>query len=100
MLTLSRAAIENPSALLRRSTSASIAVSAGSWIFRKLATWASAPSKQADQPAANNCSGLVPLPGRAGAVQLDAQAPVVALRLPFAAADGVSAGSVENLFPD
>jgi hypothetical protein len=39
-----------------------MARSAGSAIFILRATSPIAPSKQADQPAANSCSGLVPVP--------------------------------------
>ena len=39
---------------------ASIAVSGGSLVFFRSAATPSAPSKQADQPAAKSCSGLVP----------------------------------------
>jgi hypothetical protein len=39
------------------------ATSAGSAIFMVRATRPIAPMKQADHPAANNCSGLVPAPG-------------------------------------
>jgi hypothetical protein len=56
-----------PSAGFRfRSTSASIAVSAGRLVFLLRATTAIAPSKQADHPAANSCSGFVPVPGPPG----------------------------------
>src|ERR1700731_3273618 len=41
-------------------------VSVGSLIFRLRATAAIAPSKQADHPAANSCSGFVPAPGAPG----------------------------------
>lgn len=47
-------------------SSASTAISAGSAIFILRATAAIAPSKQADQPAANSCSGLVPFPADPG----------------------------------
>jgi hypothetical protein len=46
-----------------RSTSASIATSAGSGIFFLPATSLIAERKHVDQPAANSCSGLVPPPG-------------------------------------
>src|SRR6185312_14449756 len=63
-----------PSALFR-STSASIAVSAGSLILRLPAATAIAPSKQADQPAAKSCSGLVPVPGAPGLDSLTSRRP-------------------------
>ncbi|TCU65450.1 hypothetical protein EDE08_11364 [Bradyrhizobium sp. R2.2-H] len=50
----------------KRSISVSIALFPGSTIFRLRAAISIAPSKQADQPAANNCSGLVPMPAPPG----------------------------------
>ena len=51
---------------LHKSTSASIAVSAGRRVACRAAASPIAPMKQADHPAANNCSGFVPLPGAPG----------------------------------
>src|SRR6266436_690364 len=69
-LTLSRARRKYTSPELHRSISASMATSAGSLTFILLATIPIALMKQADQPAANNCSGLVPVPGTPGAENL------------------------------
>src|SRR5712672_2975486 len=52
-----------------------MAASAGSWTFILLATSPIALMKQADQPAANNCSGLVPVPGTPGAENLTSKRP-------------------------
>src|SRR5438128_6485169 len=52
-----------PSSPVQRSTSESMAMSDGSFTFIFAATIFIALVKQADQPTANNCSGLVPLPG-------------------------------------
>src|SRR5260221_9970677 len=60
---------------LQRSISASTAASAGSLTFILLATSPIALMKQADQPAANNCSGLVPVPGTPGAENLTSKRP-------------------------
>src|SRR5207253_9919503 len=60
---------------LHRSISASMAASAGSLTFILLATSPIALMKQADQPAANNCSGLVPVPGTPGAENLTSKRP-------------------------
>src|SRR5207248_11235088 len=60
---------------LHRSISASMAASAGSLTFILLATIPIALMKQADQPAANNCSGLVPVPGTPGAENLTSKRP-------------------------
>src|SRR5882672_10138617 len=49
--------------------------SAGSVTFILLATSDIALMKQADQPAANNCSGLVPGPGPPGAENLTSKRP-------------------------
>jgi len=43
--------------------------------FILLATSPIALMKQADQPAANNCSGLVPVPGTPGAEKLTSKRP-------------------------
>ena len=61
---------------VQKSTSASIARSAGSAIFLLLAASAIALSKQADQPAANSCSGLVPMRAEPGADELDVEAAI------------------------
>jgi hypothetical protein len=58
-----------------RSTSASIAASAGSLTFILAATIFIALKKQADQPAANSCSGLVPVPGNPGDESLMSRRP-------------------------
>src|SRR6202162_5970455 len=60
---------------LHRSISASTATSVGSVTFILLATTPIALMKQADQPAANNCSGLVPVPGTPGAEKLTSKRP-------------------------
>src|SRR5229473_387338 len=60
---------------LHRSISVSIAASGGSLTFILLATTPIALMKQADQPAANNCSGLVPVPGTPGAENLTSKRP-------------------------
>src|SRR5712691_2648049 len=52
-----------------------MAASAGSLTFILLATSAIALTKQADHPAANNCSGLVPVPGTPGAENLTSKRP-------------------------
>src|SRR5882724_5854773 len=52
-----------------------MATSAGSLTFILLATSPIALMKQADQPAANNCSGLVPVPGTPGAENLTSKRP-------------------------
>src|SRR3981081_2347127 len=52
-----------------------MATSAGSLTFILLATSPIALMKQADQPAANNCSGLVPVPGTMGAENLTSKRP-------------------------
>src|SRR5580704_667316 len=52
-----------------------MAASAGSLTFILLATSPIALMKQADQPAANRCSGLVPLPGSPGAENLTSPRP-------------------------
>src|SRR6202795_2243174 len=49
--------------------------SAGSLTFIRLATTPIALMKQADQPAANNCSGLVPVPGTPGAENVTSKRP-------------------------
>ena len=58
-------------ARMHRSISASMATSAGSVTFILLATSPIALMKQADQPAANNCSGFVPVPGTTGSRELN-----------------------------
>src|SRR6266545_3956853 len=58
-----------------RSTSASTARSSGRATFILLAASPIALMKQADQPAANNCSGLVPLPAVPGDVNLTSRRP-------------------------
>src|SRR5258708_12898927 len=52
-----------------------MAASAGSLTFILLATTPIALMKQADQPAANNCSGLVPVPGTPGAENFTSKRP-------------------------
>src|SRR5712675_982234 len=74
-LTLSRARRKYTSPELHRSISASTATSAGSLTFILLATSAIALMKQADQPAANNCSGFVPVPGTMGDENLTSKRP-------------------------
>src|SRR5580700_7358767 len=60
---------------LHRSISASTAASAGSLTFILLATTPIALMKQADQPAANNCSGLGPIPGTPGVENFTSKRP-------------------------
>src|ERR1700749_4254681 len=60
---------------LHRSISASTVTSAGSLTFILLATSPIALMKQVDQPAANNCSGLVPVPGTTGDENLTSKRP-------------------------
>src|SRR4029077_6820741 len=74
-LTLSRAWRKYTSPELHRSISASTAASPGSLTFILLATSPIALMKQADQPAANNCSGLVTVPGTPGAENLTSKRP-------------------------
>src|SRR3954471_14848285 len=50
-------------------------MSAGTMTFILRAAMPIAPSKQADQPAANSCSGLVPLPVVPGADSLMSRCP-------------------------
>src|SRR6266403_2125449 len=52
-----------------------MAVSAGRVIFILRAASPIAPSKQADQPAANNCSGLVPMSEVPGIESLTSRRP-------------------------
>src|SRR5882762_3728334 len=52
-----------------------MATSDGSLTFILLATIPIALMKQADQPAANSCSGLVPVPGTPGAENLTSRRP-------------------------
>src|SRR6266851_3778889 len=59
-LTLRRALRKYSPPLSHKSTSASTAASAGSRVLILAAARPIAPMKQADQPAANSCSGLVP----------------------------------------
>lgn len=59
----------------KKSISASIALFLGSTIFSLRAAISIAPSKQADQPAANNCSGLVPMPAPPGGDSLTSRRP-------------------------
>jgi hypothetical protein len=61
-----------------RSTSASTATSPGSAIFMLRATRPIAPMKQADQPAANNCSGVGAGAGAARRRQLDVKPAILA----------------------
>src|SRR5690606_37269930 len=61
---LARRKYSSPS--MHRSTSASIARSSGYEILSFRAARPIAPSKHADQPAANSCSGFVPSPGPPG----------------------------------
>src|SRR4029077_8673640 len=74
-LTLSRARMDETSPQLHRSFSASVATSDGSLTFILLATIPIALMKQADQPAENSCSGLVPVPGTPGAENLTSKRP-------------------------
>src|SRR2546427_11110779 len=76
-LTFSRARRKYTSPELHRSISASTAASGGSVTFILLATSPIALMKQADQPAANNCSGFVPVPGVSGSRELHIQAAII-----------------------
>src|SRR5437868_1478799 len=67
---------------LHRSISASTATSVGSVTFILLATTPIALMKQADHPAANNCSGFVPVPGAPGAENLTSKRPSSLLDTP------------------
>lgn len=70
-----RACNANPSLTFPRSTSASTATPAGSATFMLFATRPMAPMKQADQPAPNSCSGLVPTPAEPGRDSLMSRRP-------------------------
>src|SRR5882757_2552186 len=61
-LTLRRARRKYSPSPSHKSTSASMPASVGRRVFILAAATPIAPRKQADQPAANNCSGLVPPP--------------------------------------
>jgi hypothetical protein len=63
-----------------------MAASAGRRVFILAAATPIAPMKQADQPAANNCSGLVPLPALPRAESLMSNRPSVAKSFPLAEA--------------
>src|SRR5262249_16305060 len=64
-----------PPSFVPRSTSASMARSAGRATFLRLAASPIALMKQADQPAANSCSGLVPPPAVPGDDSLTSRRP-------------------------
>src|SRR3984893_9005473 len=81
-LTFSRARRKYTSPELHRSISASTATSVGSVTFILLATSPIALMKQADHPAANNCSGLVPVPGTPGAENVTSKRPSSLLDTP------------------
>src|SRR5580698_9577871 len=74
-LTLRRAARPKTPCADPRSIKASMAGSAGSATYILPATILRADRKQADQPAANNCSGLVPAPGVPGVDSLMSRRP-------------------------
>src|SRR5882757_1121338 len=74
-LTLRRACRKYPPLVVPRSTSGSMATSAGSRTFILAATILIADRKQADQPTANSCSGLVPVPGVPGTESLTSKRP-------------------------
>src|SRR5580693_6722968 len=74
-LTLRRACSRYPPPVVPRSTSVSMESSAGNLTFFLAATIFSADRKQADQPTANNCSGLVPVPGVPGIESLTSRRP-------------------------
>src|SRR6266850_1609986 len=73
--TLRRALRKYSPPLPHKSTSASTAASAGRLVLNFAAARPIAPMKQADQPAANSCSGLVPLPGVPGDESLISRRP-------------------------
>ena len=75
-----------------------MATSAGSVTFVLPATAFIADRKQADQPAAKSCSGLVPAPGPPGDDNLTSSAPVRAARAAVAAARGMGFGGVQDFF--
>src|SRR5471032_1528595 len=81
---------------MARSTSASTDRSAGNTTFNLPAALPSAPIKQADQPAANNCSGFVPSPALPGEDSLISRRPS-SLRQSIASARGVGFTGVQNL---
>src|SRR5580692_4523941 len=68
---------------MHKSTSASMASSAGRAIFLLRAASPIAASKQADQPAANNCSGLAPLRSDPGVESLMSRRPSELRDAPF-----------------
>ena len=74
---------EEASSATFRSTSASIAISAGNTTFLLRAATAIALSKQADRPAASNCSGLVPIRGDPGVANLMSNRPSELREAPF-----------------
>src|SRR6266850_2254993 len=82
-LTLRRALRKYSPPLSHKSTSASTAASAGSRVLILAAARPIAPMKQADQPAANSCSGLVPLPGVPGDESLISKRPSELRDAPF-----------------
>ena len=80
-------------------TSASIATSPGSAIFFWRATSAIALSKQADQPAANSCSGLVPMRAEPGAESLTSRRPSELRAAPLSRPPVVRVFAVYTTFP-
>ena len=83
--------------LLPRSISASTASPSGRATLASRAAIPIAERKQADQPAANSCSGLVPLPAPPGVVRATCQPIVIAARGPFAPASRVHSTSVDKV---
>src|SRR5437899_3793934 len=81
-----------------RSTSASIATSAGSETFFLPATSLIAERKHADQPAANSCSGLAPAPGPPGDESLTSSRPSSLWEAPPSRPPVVCAFAVYRIF--
>ena len=72
-------------------------MSDGSYTFILEATSFIALVKQADQPTANNCSGLVPLPGAPGTESFTPSRPIRGTgRASLAAAGRVGFGGIEQ----
>src|SRR6266436_1261718 len=97
-LTLRRAARPKTPCVVPRSTSASIATSAGSETFFLPATSLIAGRKHADQPAANSCSGLVPAPGPPGDESLTSSRPSSLWEAPPSRPPVVCAFAVYRIF--
>src|SRR6266403_793298 len=97
-LTLRRAARPKTPCVVPRSTSASMATSAGSETFFLPATSLIAERKHADQPAANSCSGLAPAPGPPGDESLTSSRPSSLWEAPPSRPPVVCAFAVYRIF--